>query len=73
MEKQMSVGDWMVTYLLTCIPLVGFIMLFVWGFSSDTQPSKKTWAQATLIFMAVMTVLYLILGAVFMAAIMGSM
>ena len=73
MEKQMSVGDWMVTYLLTCIPLVGFIMVFVWAFSSDTQPSKKTWAQATLIWLVIITVLYLIMGAVFMAAIMGSM
>ena len=73
MEKQMSVGDWMVTYLLTSIPLVGFIMLFVWSFSSDTNPSKKTWAQATLIWLMIITVLYLILGAVFMAAVVGSM
>ena len=73
MEKQMSVGDWMVTYLLTCIPLVGFIMLFVWAFGSDTQPSKKTWAKATLIWLVIITVLWFILGAAFVAAIMGSM
>ena len=41
MEKQMSVGDWILTYLLMCIPLVGVIMLFVWAFSSGNQPSKK--------------------------------
>ena len=73
MEKQMSVGDWMVTYLLMCIPVIGIIMLFVWAFGGDTQPSKKTWAQATLIWAVIVTVLYLMLGAVFMAAIMGSM
>ena len=72
MEKQMSVGDWIVTYLLMCIPVIGIIMLFVWAFGGDTQPSKKTWAQATLIWVAVCTVLYMLLGAVFMAAVMGS-
>ena len=73
MEKQMSVGDWLVTYLLTCIPFVGFIMLLVWGFSSDTQPSKKTWAQATLIWMAVMAVLWFVVLGSMMTAFMGSM
>lgn len=31
-EPPVSVGDWIITTLLTAIPLVGFIMLFVWGF-----------------------------------------
>ena len=65
MEKQMSVGDWILTYLLMCIPLVGVIMLFVWAFSSGNQPSKKTWAQATLIWIVVMSVLWFaVLGSV---------
>jgi len=64
MEKQMSVGDWIVTYLLMCIPIIGIIMLFVWAFGGDTQPSKKTWAQATLIWAVVMIVLwFLVLGS----------
>jgi hypothetical protein len=71
-ENPMSVGDWIVTYLLMCIPLVGFIMLFVWGFSSSTQPSKKTWAQATLIWMAVMTVLWIVVLGGMVAAFAGS-
>ena len=53
-----------------CIPLVGVIMLFVWAFSSGNQPSKKTWAQATLIWIVVMSVLWFaVLGSV-MAAMM---
>ena len=68
MEKQMSVGDWILTYLLMCIPLVGVIMLFVWAFGGGDQPSKKTWAQATLIWAVVITVLwFVVLGSMFAA------
>lgn len=27
----MSVKDWVITLLITAIPLVGFIMLFIWA------------------------------------------
>jgi len=61
----MSVGDWILTYLLMCIPLVGVIMLFVWAFSGGTQESKKTWAKATLIWVVVMSILWFaVLGSV---------
>ena len=53
----MKIGDWIVTFIITYIPLVGLIMLFVWAFGGDVHPSKKTWAQATLIIAAVMIVL----------------
>ena len=66
MEKQMSVGDWIITYLITCIPLVGLIMLFVWGFGEGHQPSKKTWAQATLLWVVIVFVLWLVLGSLIM-------
>ena len=52
-----SLGDWLITILLSCIPLVGFIMLFVWAFSSSTPPSKANWAKATLVFFLVVMVL----------------
>ena len=68
----MSVGDWILTYLITCIPLVGFIMLFVWGFGSCDQPSKKTWAQATLLWLVIILVLWLVLGGLIMGIFMSS-
>ena len=42
-------------------------MLFVWGFGSDTKPSKKNWARAMLIILVVVVVLYIILAVVFAA------
>ena len=47
-------------------------MLFVWAFGSDSQPSKKTWAQATLIWAVVMTVLWFVVFASMFAGIAGS-
>lgn len=52
-QKPLSVGDWIITLLLTSIPLVGFVLLLVWAFSSDTHPSKQNWAKAYLIFMLI--------------------
>lgn len=39
--KPMTIGDWLITFLIQIIPLVGFVMLFVWAFGGDTHPSKK--------------------------------
>ncbi|MBK7629227.1 MAG: hypothetical protein IPJ23_17670 [Ignavibacteriales bacterium] len=61
--KPMSIGDWLITFLIQAIPLVGFIMLFVWAFGDGTHPSKKTWAQASLIFALIMIVLAVIILA----------
>ncbi|UCH64885.1 MAG: hypothetical protein JSW63_09705 [Ignavibacterium sp.] len=63
--QPMTIGEWIVTFIISYIPLVGFIMLFVWAFSYGTHPSKKTWAQATLIMLVIMIILMIIFFAVF--------
>ena len=67
-----SVGEWVITIIIIAIPFVGFIMLFVWGFGSNTQPSKANWAKATLIMIGISIVLsFLFLGS--LLGIMGSL
>ena len=67
-----SVGEWVITIIIIAIPIVGFIMLFVWGFGSNTQPSKANWAKATLIMIGISIVLsFLFLGS--LLAIVGSL
>jgi len=68
----MSLKDWVITMLLTLIPMVGFIMLFVWGFSDSANPNKKNWARAALIMLAVSTVLYFILFGLFFGTMMAA-
>lgn len=65
--RPMTIGDWLITFLIQIIPLVGFVMLFVWAFGGDTHPSKKTWAQASLLWIVIM----IVLAIIFFAAVWG--
>lgn len=71
--RPLTVGDWIVTKIVLAIPFVGFIMLFVWAFSNDTHPSKKTFCQAALILLACALVLAVVLVMIMggFAAVMG--
>ena len=70
----MSVGDWVLTLILTAIPLVGFICLIVWAVSSSPEKrSRKNWAIAQFIITLVTLVLTVVLIAVYGAAIMDLM
>ena len=71
-KNHVTLGEWIVTIIITAIPLVGLIMLFVWAFGDGTNPSKKTWAQAYLIMMLVGIVLAIIFFIAF-ASILSSM
>jgi len=66
----MTIGDWLITLIITYIPLVGFIMLFVWAFGDGTHPSKKTWAQAALIMVAISIILAIVFFGL-LASILG--
>ena len=70
-RSEMTIGEWLITFIITAIPLVGFVMLFVWAFGDGTHPSKKTWAQAYLILFAIMIVLGIIFFSI-IASMIGS-
>ena len=63
----MSVKDWVITLLITAIPIVGIVMLFVWAFGSDTNLNKRNWSKGALILAAIVAVLYFIVFVVFMS------
>jgi hypothetical protein len=69
-SREISVGEWMITILIAAIPLVGFIMLFVWGFGGNVHPVKANWAKATLAWIAIAftfyTLLILMFGSIFL-------
>lgn len=49
----MSVKDWIIASIIVAIPVVGFIMLFVWAFGDGTNPNKANWAKASLLFLLI--------------------
>jgi hypothetical protein len=61
----------MITILIAAIPLVGFVMLFVWAFGSNENMNKSNWAKAALIWTAIVMVLTFFLwgtiAAIFLA------
>ncbi|PKP26014.1 MAG: hypothetical protein CVU03_05745 [Bacteroidetes bacterium HGW-Bacteroidetes-2] len=77
MENQnnqvMTTSEWVITLLITAIPLVGLIMLFVWAFGSTTNLNKANWAKALLIWYAILIVIYLLIIMLFGAAMFGFM
>lgn len=66
-HQPMSVGDWLITLIITALPLIGIIMLFVWAFGGDTNPTKANWAKANLILFLIAIVLLIIFFAAFSA------
>ncbi|MBQ6554432.1 MAG: hypothetical protein IJR45_01805 [Firmicutes bacterium] len=74
--EHMTLKDWMITMLIMLIPCVNIVMMFVWAFGSNVNPSKKTYFQAVLIWAAigiVLEILWIVLlgGAAAMSS-MGS-
>ncbi len=63
--KKVSVGGWMGTILLSCIPGVNIILWIVWVFAAK-RPSRRTFAGAmillTLIFAAAATAAIMLYG-----------
>ena len=67
-STDVSVGEWMVTMLLMCIPVVNIIMLFVWAFGGDAPVSKSNWAKAGLIWTLISIGFYVVLFVILIAA-----
>lgn len=72
-QKPMSVGEWLVTIIVLALPLIGLIMLFVWGFGSGNV-NRRNYCRATLVFALIIFGLTLVFLFVFggLAALMGT-
>ena len=65
-NSEVSVGNWLVVYILMCLPFINLIMLLVWAFGSGAPASQSNWAKATLIWMVISTVaVFVFLGNIF--------
>jgi hypothetical protein len=60
-----STKDWLVTLIIAAIPVVGFIMLFVWAFGAGTDLNKANWAKAGLLFIAISIAFGIVLTIIF--------
>ena len=61
--KPMTIGEWLITFIISVIPIVGIIMWFIWAFGGDTHPSKRLFAQISLIPIPILGIITLFLLA----------
>lgn len=58
--EPLRIGQYIGMFILSAIPIVNIIMLFVWGFGSSGNLNKKNYARAALILIAIGIVLSII-------------
>lgn len=66
--QNISVGDWLVNFLITAIPLIGFIFTIIWA-NDEKNKIRKNWAIASLIWAGIILVIAILLYATIFAAI----
>ena len=64
-SSEVSVGGWILSIILSCIPVVGIICLIIWAIGNS---GKKNWAIAQLILIVVIYALSFFAYRSFMAA-----
>ncbi|WMC93832.1 hypothetical protein [Kineothrix sp. MB12-C1] len=63
LEEPVSLGEWLIALLLiTFVPCVNIVLMFVWAFSKKEKKSKSNFFKAQLIISGVMLVLYIIIA-----------
>ena len=71
-KKHLTIGGWVLRYLINFIPCVGgiifLIMLFVWSFDESYDDTSRNWAKANLIFIGICVALVLILYLIVVVA-----
>lgn len=64
-RTEMSIGEWVITLIITGIPFIGFIMLIVWAVDKNTPVSKGNYAKAALIVYAITVVItFIVMGII---------
>lgn len=48
-DDEMTIGSWLLTFLITYIPVVGWVMVFVWAFGDGNQ-TRATFMKALLVW-----------------------
>ncbi len=61
-EDPVSVGEWIIVFLISMIPCINIIMVFVWAFSKNEKASKSNYFKASLIMAAVIVGLSFVFG-----------
>jgi heme/copper-type cytochrome/quinol oxidase subunit 2 len=59
-----STGEWVLYIFLFSIPLINIIILCIWAFGNQANPTKTHFGRAALIWVMIGIVLYIIFGLI---------
>ncbi|MGI9533966.1 MAG: hypothetical protein ACR2NW_03365 [Thermodesulfobacteriota bacterium] len=64
-HKPLSVTDWIIVFLLICLPILGIILVIYWSFGDNINVNKKNFSKAMLIFFVFAFLLAIIFAILF--------
>lgn len=71
-SQVLSTKDWLITLIITAIPVVNIVMFFVWAFGDGSNPNKANWAKASLLLMVILAGLYILLVVIIFGIVLGT-
>ena len=60
-DSVVSVGNWLLSIIVTSIPIVNIIFLAYWAFNKNINKTKQNWAKATLLLFVIVIALYAVM------------
>jgi ABC-type sugar transport system permease subunit len=60
-ETPISIGDWIITFIVQALPLVGLIFIVYLALSSSTPLTKRNYARAILVLWAISFVIVILM------------
>ncbi len=64
-NEPVTIKEWIIVFIITAIPLVNIVMLFVWAFGGNANKSIESWAKASLLMFLFTIVLVVIMSLLF--------
>jgi ABC-type sugar transport system permease subunit len=61
-KRPLTVGEWWVTLIVLCVPLLNIILCLVWALRSSGNIHRKNFCRATLFLIPVAVVIALVRG-----------
>lgn len=58
----LSMGNWLTTFMISDIPIVGLVCLLIWSFSKSTPLNKKDYCRSRIVYKLIFVVIYLVLA-----------
>lgn len=65
--EPLSIGQFIVMFLLLSVPILNFVLLFMWGFGKSVNINKRNYARAIIIISAIMLIVWILIGGVIIA------